>query len=1270
MVTAQPTGSAELTGNLYDVGRDNDGDAKYDYLEVAFEINVSTAGYYQIQVNYLRDVGDSDFGVWSYRSGYLNTGAQLLNVSYFASQIYVGRHNVTGVAGVWLRDQYGNLIDDLPFIAFSRTYNFTEFDIRAALTGRIYDEGIDTDGNGLFDKLEIRVEINVTDAATYTVNLSGLYGNVSVNTYESHQSFLDVGIQTLNLSVNGLLLRSSRGYVSTVSSISLDIVEEDGYSYYSIQLQSIYGVVLNRSYNYYEFDQAAFFTGRILDKGIDEDSDGLFDYLEVSVEVNVTDAGFYSIELQNLVSRRIPGNYSKYLYSSQAYGGDFEVGLHLINFSFYGPEIYGAQIDPTHLERLSILCQVYPWWNWITVEERYLTPLSGSYNYSQFESHAILTGAIYDKGVDPDGDGLYDNLEVGVQVNVTEAGTYELSVGGFSEVGYYLFITENLDLGVHFLNFTFPGSMIAYYRAGPTKLRDIRLTETSTYKQLGYVSEINLSRRYYYTEFNTPMNDVQIELTIYPNATIGINGALNYTRMYPLYQFDYGPSVNATIKFSTDGDATTGFANGTARVPRYTQQQWPFSSSTADFAYKYQNDMLEAQLNATVPVPPPSASATTYPLNSSDFSLSVTYSDQTLNLRFQGLTELPSAALTFPFNISDVTVLADYNDDEMVGNITFHTISGFPLGDVIADFRGNKTEVSLTGYANVIYGTYFGMVFNETSVEAMLAQINSALPGRGPGSLYEGTGGIIECTRLNTARTPIISPLEGARIDYNATIGGNFTKLLAEYVTSMYFGYYATNETRSAVYAGVESALTSVSSASITLNYYCGSKIGSVDLVLSGDARVLWTNALELVPPTIPPEYRSTAEAWLKIANVTAYSIQSASINAEYSKTLQRFDLNASLTANVTQLKNATLALLPEALPSTVPVELRNLITSCVNTTYCKLDSSNATIHYLDGEAQFNVAWLIKGDFTAQINHLKNCYIEYLNLTAPWALSWQTSMLNSTWIDMSNLKAELRQGKDWETLTFSGIKVSMAKDEVDSIHFKLQKLFNMTSGYSEPPREFEKLSIILTAGFNGTHTVLLYMPGTVPSPSIMGLDYKTATWDNVTMSNIKDLIFRIAFQGTVHHLGRTFYIPIFSNSTISQFGFDPVAKRISFNVTGTEGSGFFNITVPKALLYAMPSQWVLSMDGVQLSPGEFNVTENSDYVFIYLPYSHSEHEIAVQGTWIITEFPSNLLPVALIALSLLAAAIAIKQRGRLGTLAARSQRTIRAFASKMHHPSA
>lgn len=1264
MVKAQSADSAAFTGNVYDVGRDTDGDGKYDYLEVAFEINVSAAAVYQIEVDYLTAT-QGTFSVYIYKSDFLNAGAQFFNVSVFASRIYVNRINATGVSGIWLRDQYWNQIDYLSSASFSRTYLFTDFDCRAALTGVIHDSGKDTDGNGLFDTLEIGVEINVTDAATYVLSLWDLYGNVSVSTYQSYQGYLDPGLQAVNISVNGLRLRYSGGYVSTVGSISLDVIEKDEYSMYDVQLQILYNVMLDRSYNYYEFDQAAFFTGKVLDKGIDNDLNGLFDYLEVNVEVNVTEANDYSIQLQNLVSSKIPGNYSNYMSVSQSYEGYLGQGLHLINFSIYGPEIYGARVSPTHVERLSLLCLDQSW-GWFTVDGRYLTPLSQPYNYTQFESHAFLTGAVHDRGLDLNDDGLYDNLVVGVEINVTKAGTYELSVDGLYEsdvnrsmqVDYYIDRVENLGFGIHVLNFTFPGQMIAYYHLNPNGLMGIRLAETSMGKQLDYTSGIGLSRSYSYTEFNTPMNDMHVELTIYPNATVGIGGWLNYTRMYPKYQYDYSPSANATIEFSTVNDVTTGFANGTVKIPRNMQQQWPYNSSTADFRYQYQNGILEAQLNATVPAPPSfyqgpiigprpppgTSEKTAYPFNSSDFSLSATYSGQILQFRLQGQTELPSAASGFPYNISDVAIIADYKGNDVVGNITFHTISGFPLGDVITTFEGNRTEMLLTGFVNIIYGTYSGTVFNETSVEDMLTQINSTIPGKGPSSLYQGTGGILECTTLNTTRTPIVSPFEGSRIDFRAAIEGNFTKLLAQYASNMLFGYYASNETRSSVYAGVESALNSVSNGSVVLNYYYGSKIGSIDILLSGDAGALWANAMELVPPTIPEEYRSTAETWLKIANVTAYAIQHATIRAGYSSEHEQFDLYASLVANITQIKNATLALLPEALPSNAPIGFRDLIVSCTNITYCKLDSSNASVQYINGEAIFNVSWLIKDDFSAQLNHLKSCYIRYLNLTAPWAINWQTRMLNSTWIDASNLKAELREGGDWETLSFGGIRVNIAKDELGFIQFRLQKLFNITSGYSEPPREFEKLSVKIVSGFNETHTVLLYVPDTVPTPNEIGFDYKTATWDNITMSSMKDLIFRIAFQGTVHYLGGTFYVPIFSNSTIYNFGFDPVAKRISFNVTGTLGTGFANVTIPKALLYADSSQWIISIDGSRMANDTFSIKENSEYVFIYFNYTHSTHKIEIEGTSVVTEFPLIMLPLLLITLWLVIAVAIHRER--------------------------
>ena len=46
------------------------------------------------------------------------------------------------------------------------------------------------------------------------------------------------------------------------------------------------------------------------------------------------------------------------------------------------------------------------------------------------EPGATLTGVIYGKGLDDNGDGTYDRLEVGVQVNITKGGPYKVDLSG------------------------------------------------------------------------------------------------------------------------------------------------------------------------------------------------------------------------------------------------------------------------------------------------------------------------------------------------------------------------------------------------------------------------------------------------------------------------------------------------------------------------------------------------------------------------------------------------------------------------------------------------------------------------------------------------------------------------------------------------------------------------------------------------------------------------------------------------------------------------
>jgi len=1250
--TANPLNGAKLMGIADDSGKDTDGDGKYDYLEVAVEINVSSYGYYRIEAGYLLDPKNYSRSVWRSSEGYLDEGTRLLNLSYYGPKIYADKFNVSAIGEIWLYDNYWNLIDYLPYAPLSKVYNYTEFDCRAVLTGKIYDEGIDTDSDGLFNNLQIGVEINVTDPAEYQVYVSTLYGTVWVYVSNYSRSFLYPGNQTLNVSLGGAEIYASHGNISMVSSIWLSIYEEN---YYSYTLDYVYGRPLNRTYSYKEFDPLAFFTGTVLDEGIDDDDDGLFDYLKISVEINVTDAGYYHIQFENLVD-----NSSNYIYEYQSFYSEFDVGLYLVNFTVYGPKIYSAHVDPVYIGWLGIYA------TWICLEEKYMVPLPVLYNYTRFESHAFLTGKVYDKGVDTNADGLFDYLEVGLEVNVTEAGTYQVSVNGLAgEIDgatehfyYWQYFVADLDLGLHIINFTFPGPMIAYYHIDPMNVTGLRLEETSPYCQLSYIPTAALSTRYDHTQFNSPFNDMQIEFTVYPNATVGVSGSFNHTRIYPSYPYDYQPLVNATLGFSTSEDLTIGSVNGTVMLPKYPYsfRQFPYNSTTVDFTSEYYNGILNAQLNATVLMPP--EGSITYPFNSSDFSFLGTYSDGMLDAHLWGETKLPSYyASQFPFNVTDVTVLADYIDNEINGNITFRVLSGFPLEDVIVYFSGNKTEISFTGYINVIYGNYFGTEINATTLEEMLTEINSTIPGRGENSLYNMTEGMIECTVLNTTKTPLDG--YGATVDYNATISGNFTKLLATILNNMFFGYYATEETLSTVYAALNATLSSVDNASLTLDYYYGSGIGSIDLTLSSDVKTLWSNALRLVPPTVPPEYRTQCETWLKIANATAYNVEDVYIEANYSSTAQQLNIQASLTANVTQLKNEIIPILPDA----VPPELRDLVESCTNTTYCTLDSFNATCNYVNGITNFDAEWLLKGDFKAELNRIKNCYVEYLNLTSPWMINWQIRMLNATEIDISNLKADIRQGEDWMYLTFNGLIAQPPKDETDFIRFKLSKFFNMTSSPYESPREFEKLKITIISGSNATHTILLYAPSTMPTPNMTSLDYKTMMWENVTMSSLKDLLFKIAYQGVVDYLGETYYVPIFTNSTVSNFNFNPNLKSISFNVTGTTGTGFCNVTIPRALLYAAPEEWNVKIDG---TPVEFNVTENAEYVFIYLNYSHSSHLIEIEGTWIITEFPPSMLPLILMIISLIAAIIAVKQRKKLGVLKTKSQNIIHTFVSKLY----
>jgi len=112
----------------------------------------------------------------------------------------------------------------------------------------------------------------------------------------------------------------------------------------------------------------------------------------------------------------------------------------------------------------------------------------------------------------------------------------------------------------------------------------------------------------------------------------------------------------------------------------------------------------------------------------------------------------------------------------------------------------------------------------------------------------------------------------------------------------------------------------------------------------------------------------------------------------------------------------------------------------------------------------------------------------------------------------------------------------------------------------------------------------------------------------------------------------TFIVSVESNSTVGNFAFDRPSKEISLDATGSAGTGFCNVTIPKALLHAAPSDWAVLIDGVPLPPIAVTLTENATHSCLYFTYAHSTHTIQITGTWVIGP-PTPPLSVSISPLS-------------------------------------
>ncbi len=165
---------------ISDHGSDLKGDDHYEFLTLNLSINVTGEGNYTF-FSSLLDQGGEQIAT-SYEELYLNSGPQVVGLDFDGSTI---RNRKTDgpytIPFVKVEDGNGDTVTIKAPAHVTGPYQYTQFSgLLVNLTGDHSDNGIDTDGNGLFEVLSVNFTLCSEDAGAYAIgaNLVSTDGTV------------------------------------------------------------------------------------------------------------------------------------------------------------------------------------------------------------------------------------------------------------------------------------------------------------------------------------------------------------------------------------------------------------------------------------------------------------------------------------------------------------------------------------------------------------------------------------------------------------------------------------------------------------------------------------------------------------------------------------------------------------------------------------------------------------------------------------------------------------------------------------------------------------------------------------------------------------------------------------------------------------------------------------------------------------------------------------------------------------------------------------
>jgi hypothetical protein len=201
--------TAQFAGTVADTGVDTNGDGLFDLVRVSFGVTVASPGRYDVMAE-LRSAGGATLRAGA--RAVLAAGAQSVAVPFAAADL----RTFLAADGPWqIRDirlltvpsspvVAGLLADRVDDFGLTRAYTLSQLQrpVTLILPG-ITDEGIDTDGDGLFDLLRVTFRVDTLRAGFYTWTGDLRAPDGTALGVASSEGFLDDGATTLEFSYAG-----------------------------------------------------------------------------------------------------------------------------------------------------------------------------------------------------------------------------------------------------------------------------------------------------------------------------------------------------------------------------------------------------------------------------------------------------------------------------------------------------------------------------------------------------------------------------------------------------------------------------------------------------------------------------------------------------------------------------------------------------------------------------------------------------------------------------------------------------------------------------------------------------------------------------------------------------------------------------------------------------------------------------------------------------------------------------------------------------------